>query len=220
MARIRHTGGHGSILTAKGGSGAGVVPAFVAATSTNVSNGTITLTKPTGTLNDDLMVVFCKHAWGAYFKTPTGWRHIGIDGSGIYGGETLAKVAASEGSSFAITNVGANGATNAILASFRGRTQLGDLRELPDIQTHATSTITTNSRIASRKGLFLLYACSHDVSGSYIPAGPPAGMIQRHTHIGSGNSYLYTQVVEKGDDLSRAMVWGAGTQPITIAMLL
>lgn len=187
----------------------GEVPEFIAATSfSNTYAAPITIDRPLGLQDGDLLLLISKQSVG-YFKMPSdGWRKIGLSGDAVCV-EVSAKIAAGEASTLVFPNATSPAAINAILAAFRGRSSFGELPELPDI-LYLVSTgspiVTTASRLASRAGLLVLFIAFRDAHSSLDIQTPPAGMTQRHTLLAAGRTYLFTQQVNKGEDLSRTFV--------------
>lgn len=191
------------------GASEGKVPEFIAATSFSSSSAApITIDRPPGLQDEDLLLLFSKQSTG-YFKMPSGgWRKIGLSGDAVCV-EVSAKVAAGEASILVFPAATSPIAINAILAAFRGRSSFGELQELPDIlylESTGSPIVTTASRLASRAGLLVLFIAFRNAHSALDIQTPPPGMTQRYTLLSVGRTYLFTQPVNKGDDLSRTFV--------------
>lgn len=210
----------------RNGGNQGKVPEFVAATSWSYSyTAPITIDRPPGLQDGDLLLLFSKQYVG-YFKSPSiDWRKIGLTGDSTCG-EVTAKVAAGEPASLVFPNATSPSSINAILAAFRGRANFGELLELPDISFvdgSSSPSVATASRLASRAGLLVLFICFRDSVANADILTPPSGMAQRHTLYGAGRSYLFTQLVNKGENLSRAFVCKSnvsGSSALVVTSLL
>lgn len=73
----------------------------------SVATGTtsLTITKPTGTVDDDIMVMFLSHKGAGFATVPAGWTLIEQDVSGTIRGEMYWKRAATEGANYSVTGL-------------------------------------------------------------------------------------------------------------------
>src|ERR1044071_6759308 len=79
--------------------------AFRAQSSVASGTTSLTITKPTGTLDDDIMVMFLVHKGAGYATMPSGWTSINQNISGSTRAEVHWKRAASEGANYSITGL-------------------------------------------------------------------------------------------------------------------
>lgn len=102
-----------------------------------------TVTKPTGTVDDDIMIAGVGSAAGGVIAAPAGWTQLGTEQ--VLSGNRTAffwKRAASEGASYAFTSAAAV-QTVAEIASFSGRITTGDPTDGVTTSTSASGTSHT-----------------------------------------------------------------------------
>jgi hypothetical protein len=96
-------------------------------TNTNgVDETTVVITKPTGTVDNDLMVAVVEGYLPVTLTAPTGWLLVAgpvADSTGLYSW-CYQKVASSEGASYTWTWSGAGGALNGSITSFSGASRI------------------------------------------------------------------------------------------------
>lgn len=105
------------------------------ASATATGTTSLTISKPTGTLNDDIMVMSLVHKGAGYATVPAGWTLIAQNISGSTRGEVYWKRASSEGSSYSVTGL-ADTAVGAIL-SYEGGLLSGNVVSASSSQANA-----------------------------------------------------------------------------------
>lgn len=217
MPRIRHIGGHGSILTAKGGALAGGASSFVGATMLNTDAGSgATVNVPAGVQDKDFLFAasFAKNSNG--FNAPTGWAKLGGFNSGATMELFVRKAGGAEPASYTFTGVGSSDRTF-IMAAYRDVKGVFDLDQIPypDRFTGIASNpyvMTPHTLTAKRTGRYLLFA----VSTSFTPtvSVPPSGMTQRVLTTPPTTSYgmmgLWDIPASKGEIFGKSISWGNG----------
>jgi hypothetical protein len=100
---IRLTNWGGGTINSGGGLGTGW--AFRSVSSVATGTTSLSITKPTGTADNDLLVMCLSHKGAGYATVPAGWTLIARNISGSTRGEMYWKRAATEGSSYSITGL-------------------------------------------------------------------------------------------------------------------
>ncbi len=107
------------------------------ATATGTTS--LSISKPTGTLDDDLMIMCLVHKGAGYASVPGGWTLVEQNIAGSTRGEVYWKRASSEGSSYSITGL-ADTAQGAIL-SYEGGLLSGDPVVFAESQTTSGTSL-------------------------------------------------------------------------------
>jgi hypothetical protein len=112
------------------------------------SNNTSTcnIAKPTGTVNDDVMIALLQSGSGISQTEPAGWTLIGtVDNGSNMKSWAWYKVASGEGSSYSWTDDGGSAAPlHGVILTFRGC----DISGSP-IDNYATATTTTTDPVTT-----------------------------------------------------------------------
>lgn len=217
MPRIRHIGGHQSILTAKAVGNR--IPTFVSVDEYRYTNSTgsatniaHTLPVPGGWLPGDLVCVFTFAEFTQAGIATAGFRTIfsgaSLDSIGVFSilrattsGNSIVTSAVSvpNGSSIKVMACVIRGARGADFYSFTSATISSNKR-----------TATLVSRTALESGLFLMFAANNIPTPGTITT-PPAGMtINQFSGLGL-NMALASQKVAIGDDLSKTLTFSNGS---------
>lgn len=161
----------------QGASGSGVAAVeFVASakTSNTTTGATLVINKPTGTVQNDLMVALYVTNNGQELWTPdTGWQEI-IDQNSPPGLSASYKVAgASEGSSYTFTNAANNRILTGVILTFRNAVYdtVGTISTTHTLGVQAAPAIT----LASNNSAIVAFYCR--ASGSLTWSNPTSGLV-------------------------------------------
>lgn len=220
VRRIQHTGGVGSILTAKGGGAGGDSATFIAAsTAASANNNTpLPVNVPTGTVDGDLMIAFVRTASSPAFMT--GWACIGgsFESSSTLGGFLVfAKIAAGEGATVNVSCDG-NGTREVVLATYRlGKARDMRINQFPVVQRiNAAGTGDTLALVPTRKSRLIVCASSAFASAISAP-----GMTSRVNYNGSmTRMVLLDEEVQKGAGTAKTVTWASGNNSVLTSFLL
>lgn len=121
---------------------------YIANYATNVSSSQITLTKPTGTTDGDIMFVQIRSQYAIPNGTPAGWKKIADNNDGSYYISLYYKIASSEPASYVFyfyTSMQLSG----VISTFRGGFNILDPVKLNQVSNIQYITSDTISRGAS-----------------------------------------------------------------------
>lgn len=229
MVRPKHTGGVGSILTAKGGGGAaGDELSFVGAFAIQAaSNNSWGMTLPTGWAAGDILlctIVGLSTTARQASEIPANWLSLGtyVDPTAKQIGVTIfAKIAEAGETGVGVVGYGAR---TGVIAAYRPTKAGYDLRvghrPYPVLRAAGIpGLVTTPSMKAPRKGRLVVASVGDVTSGANTIPTSPAGMTERVNFLYSGfhRHYLFDGVVNKGDDISRAVQWSSASGSNVIA---
>jgi len=224
--RIRHTGGVGSIATAKGGA-VGDAPDFIAATTAQIgtsNSNPIVATKPDGAGAGDILLVSIMGASSRHMP-PDRWKRL----AGYYGGQSEHEIFAlpldgTEGATFSFAAL-ASSPRVLICAAYRpkkGYELYLSQMPVPRLEDNGASgsTIQTVSLTPKRNSKFIFFVGAP--TGSLTIPTPPSGCTQRATgNVSSWRQYLFDCPAPKGVAISKSGVWSvADSNRINAALLL
>lgn len=161
-----------------------------AATAANSGAATLTINKPSGTLEGDLMISFVSNGNSRTWTGDTGWTEVVDDA--VNGGIRIAyKVAgASEGASYTFTAVEGNATSQGIIVTYRGATY----SLIGTVSAAASPTVAptiTTTAVGTILGYFNTVSASRTFT---VPSG--MGSVQYLATNGSGE--LFSQKVPVG----------------------
>ncbi len=216
MPRIRHIGGHGSILTAKAAGNR--IPALISVDEYRYTNSTgsgtnlaHTLPVPGGWLPGDLVCffLFCQFTTGSV--ATSGFRIVVPATSMDSKGFLSILRATSTGNSIVTSAISVpNGnsikAIACVIRGARGTDFYGF--DVAAISSNKR-TLTLQSRTALASGLFVMFAGNSLMTGT-ITTPPTAMVVNQFSGIGL-NMAVATQSVKEADDLTKAITFSNGT---------
>lgn len=146
-----------------------------------VGTGNVSVTKPSGTVNGDLLVAFgFADPDGAQLTAPGGWTSRGTGTSAAGFGQVWTKVAASEGSSYTFTGSGSS--DNAVsIVCVQGANTSSPLDGGPTFANNGgASTSSHSAPSVSPATSDALLLCGHwIIHGSSSTFTPPSGMTEQ-----------------------------------------
>ncbi len=182
-------------------------PVFRAASSAAVVAGTVTITKPSGTVDNDYMVALLSADGGSRTITaPTGWTSLGVVQKATGDGQTarvFGKKASSEGASYDFTFDGGAGGGTIVSYSGVDTTTAIDVASSTNSGVGSTSPTTvtgTGVTTATDHAMVLWLAAAdqganHPISAAYAP---PSGFTERVDYGGGGEmDWTTISVAEK-----------------------
>lgn len=154
-------------------------------------NKTLTISKPAGTVDDDVMIAVVSNSTneidGSFVTPPAGWTSLGAftrdDGITYNTSEVLYKIADAEPASYAFTVAGGNANASAgIIASYSGvalaPSPIADDAEQANANgTSATAPSVT--AVGSEDMLVCCYSAFNSIADNSMSYAPPAGMTER-----------------------------------------
>ena len=166
---------------------------FVASSSLTAGSSTSnTINKPTGVVDNDVMVLLITNNSNVSYtlNTPSGW-------TSLYNNQTIAtqrkysafyKIAASEGASYTLTTT-ANASYAAGIVAFRSSTGSANYDVHSVVTNTASTTATANSITVTQDNSAIIYGVftGSDV-GTTITATPPSGMTET-VDVTGGTTY-------------------------------
>ena len=189
-------------------------------------NKTLTITKPAGTVNDDVMVAIVSvlSVDAALLTAPAGWTSLGSFSDANSKTEAFRKVAASEGASYAFTVSGGDPyAAAGIIASYSGVTLTPSPIDTDAEQSNAASTSATAPSVTPTGTADMLVCCYSSGSTSYgvaVTSTPPSGMTERaDAGIAQQDSsnYSWFDVQVSLNDVLLASAVATGTKVATLS---
>lgn len=180
-------------------------PTYIASAGTRSTNSTVTVNKPTGTQQNDLMIaVMQSGASGGSFTYPTGWTQSTIDTTGNSSAAVAYKVAgASEPTSYDFTLTGSFGRTVQIVTIRNASTlTVGAFDE-------GTDATLVAPQITATAGILLGWFIAESTP---TLTTAPSGMTQAIVTTGGPVSWIYYQTVASGATGTRTLVISASQE--------
>lgn len=195
-----------------------VVPDFIASafTQTTSSSSSITINKPTGTVENDLMLAFLSldaGPGGASWDNLTGWTRVATNGASGRWVAVYYKVAgASEGSSYTFTNPNTNQMYGTILTY-----RYASYDTIGSFTSNTNPLILPSITTAESQSILLAYGQRRAAN---ITLGTPTGMTAQVTDndATSTSNIVCVQTVPKGPTGTRSMSTGSSTDVIGILL--
>lgn len=166
------------------------LPEFIAQTTANTGNATISIERPSGVSTGDLLVfVLYVGANGTVTSAPSGWSAAINSGATIGAMAVYTKVAtSSEPTSYSFTHSSSNSKTGSILA-YRNANAINATGTPNYTSSSLTATATS---ISPTKAGTLIAAFGYE--NNRTVATPPSGMTARATFSSNGPAfYVYDQ---------------------------
>lgn len=215
MPRIRHTGGHGSILTAKGKTGMPYVVSVDEYRFTNSSGSTQSQTHTIpvagGWQKDDFVLVLASTSWAVGTpQTPAGFvTPLAMNPNFLNGGLWFLR-ATSTGNSIgtSTTVLTAGGSVKFVVIVIRGARGI-DFGGFEGVTRDGNGrTLTMIGRLANTEGLALFYCNNNGIAGTL--STPPSGMsLVSFSGLGI-NLSLHSQKVKADDALNKTLTFSNG----------
>lgn len=223
--RIRHIGGVGSILTAKGPrSGPGPEFASVALAAAAATSA-MSLAMPAGWQPDDILVgAIVASGGGTYQIIPPGWAGLGQFTVSSGGGIALFCKRAKAGDTTISVPVTASESRLGLLAAYRPRGPIDlqfDQLPVPILNKNgADGPINIAASIATRASRMIVVTGSGNYGAATV-SPTPTGLTERGTLTnGTSRIYLFDGYLGKGQDMARSVTWTGGGHISTAAFLL
>ena len=186
-------------------------------------NQTLTINKPAGTVDGDVMLVVVAQAAAGVFTPPAGWTSLGTSSS--YGqADVLYKVASGEGASYAFTVAGGDPhAAVGLIASYSTVELSPSPIDATANQTNASSTSATAPSVtpsATTDMLVCLFSSDSSSNTSVTTSTPPAGMTERGdsgTTYTSSDGYTVAYVQASINDVLLASSSPTGAKVATLS---
>ena len=179
------------------------------------NNTTLTINKPSGTVDGDLMVaVFHAYDGGAgnVFTPPAGWSLIRrINNGGVLSSATYWKIASAEGASYTWTDSVSEYSHIGAIVSYSGDFPVNPLdAEGGNTYNVDDTSYPANSITTTRQNTLLIFACSH--GGTDIASiSPPSGMTERVDYYAGALTYTIAYI----SDQMIAAAGGTGSKTAT-----
>lgn len=178
-------------------------PTYIASAGTRTTSSTVTVNKPAGTQEGDLMVAFIMAASaGVTPSYPSGWAEAVLDTTGNNSGAVAYKVAgASEPSTYDFT-VGGSFGRNVQIVTIRNASNLtvGSYNEA------TSSTVTAPSITAVGNGILLGW---FGIEGTPTLTTAPSSMTQAVQTTGGPVCWTYYQTSSAGSTGNKSLVASA-----------
>jgi hypothetical protein len=153
---------------------------------TTTGNKTLTINKPAGTVDGDVMLAIVANVSGvtAAITAPAGWTSLGAFTVTETKTEAFRKVAASEGASYAFTVGGGDAHIAAgIIASFSGVTLTPSPIAADAEQSNTTASTSADAPSVTAPTANEILVCMYSTSGiegtGFVTSTPPSGMTER-----------------------------------------
>jgi hypothetical protein len=225
MPRIRHIGGIGSILTAKGEK-RGEGPNFVGVTlAVGAATSAMSLAMPSGWQPEDILIGAIVGSSGGTFQyVPQGWPGLGQFTISGGGGIALFCKRAKAGDTTISVAVSSSESRLGILAAYRPRGPIDlqfDQLPVPILnKAGAGGPINIASSLATRASRMIVVTGSGNYGAATVTP-TPTGLTERGTTTsGTSRIYLFDGPVRKGEDMARSVTWTGGDHISTAAFLL
>lgn len=159
-----------------------------------VAAGTVslTITKPSGTVDGDIMLMWLTHKGAAYATMPAGWTLVARNISGSTRGELHWKRASGEGANYAVT--GLADTALGMIASYIGGLAAGNVVDVSNSIANAAGVYTT-PQVTTTATNALLVASIH--------AGGNVSIGNRGTGESNGQGNFFTNFGEWDEQLLR-----------------
>jgi hypothetical protein len=194
-----------------------IAPEFVASASTQntTSSTTLTIAKPTGTIEGDLMVAVMAASTATTWTGDTGWTELADQGAGPSLRIAYRVAGPSEPSSYVFTSADSNTGSGSILTY-----RYAAYDTIAGSFTTGTNPLLLASITPTESQCILIAAAARRQSG--ITLGTPPGMVARVTdNDATTPSYIVLdQPVPKGPTGTRSVSTGSGTNVAGIMLTL
>src|SRR5262245_61995039 len=114
---------------------------FRAQSAVAAGTTSLTITKPSGTVDGDIMLMWLTHKGASYATVPAGWTNVAQNISGSTRGELYWKRASGEGASYSIT--GLADTALGMIASYIGGKVSGNVVDVSDSIANAAGVYTS-----------------------------------------------------------------------------
>lgn len=191
--------------------------AFRAAASGSAANASlgVTVTKPTGVVDNDVMVAFVNYrsATTGTWTGPTGWTKSDEVANTLSSYSVWWKVAASEGASFTWTSSG-NNAAGIVIVAYSGAATTGIFDSDGGIATSATATSTpvTSSTTTVADNSVVIAAWMGAAGAARTISSDPAGYTNRAVNTTQATAQVFVD-----DKLGKTPAGAEGAQTLTLS---
>jgi hypothetical protein len=173
-----------------------IAPAWPGGSANNTSS--ITITKPTGTVDGDVMIACIVTGSGAIVSSPAGWTVIDIvDNASNLKMVTWYKVANGEGASYNFTDDSGNTLPlNGSIQTFRGVDTSAPINISGTATSTTTDPVTTPTVATTERALMVHFACSRYATATNIATKGTYAAVANYTirsnqgNRGSGTQYF------------------------------
>ena len=157
-----------------------------------VATGTtsLTITKPSGTVDNDIMLMWLTHKGASYATVPAGWTPVQQNISGSTRGELLWKRASGEGANYSITGLADTAC--GMIASYIGGLLSGNVIDVSNSIANAAGVYTTPQVTPTIKNTLLVAS---------IHAGANVSIGSRGTTASNGQGNFFSNFGEWDEQL-------------------
>lgn len=164
------------------------------ATAGGSSGGDVTISKPTGTVDNDIMIAFLYTESGASAWTlPSGWAWLAQnqqDYGGNYWNSVAWKRASSEGSNYTFTH-SPSGWRDVVIVSWSGATTSGDPQDSTAVGKGASGTTVSSDSITNATANSMNQVSAQDYSGTNL--GTASSGYTDYLNFDDVNVFYYLQ---------------------------
>jgi len=190
---------------------AGIEFVAFAATQNPSTGATLVISKPTGTVDGDLMIAFmCADAKGTSWSGDTGWTEI-VDQQSDPDIRIAYKVASSEGSSYTFTYNSAGGVLSGVIATYRNAAY-------DAIGSITTTTTVTGPTAAENSSVLLGFGA--DVIASRTISITGSSQVAIDNDGTAPSWYLGSEEIDAGAVGTRTVDYGGGGSRSSVLMVI
>ena len=194
---------------------------------TALGDTTLSINKPAGTANGDVMVAVIGQvdAYGSgVLAAPTGWTQLTAQAGANGATAVFYKVAASEGASYGFTVSGGDPhAAAGLIASYSGADAAAPIDAVGSQHSASSINEPAPSVVPGATGAMLIccYGAEGDVNTTTVSSTPPAGMTERgdvaRVAQSTGDYAVYLDIHVSLNDLLLASTSPTGVKTATIS---
>lgn len=197
------------------------LPEFVSASTSNITDSTVTVTAPTGIQDGDLLVALVQSDSNSSIYSCTPPAGFGLSTQGVFGGVNVfvgTKIASGESGNYTFTFSDSTAQLVTILV-YRNANRCNTLGSIYSNSTNGTRGVTAASIVPTYRGA-LIAAFAHFGSSKTLSSGP-SGMTQRVASTTSKFLYVYDLNPQEASSTGdKTLTWGGTNTNNATAFLL